>query len=382
MRAIDLTVRDIKGWMERLAPIHLAEEWDAVGLQIGDPTAKVKRAITALTLTLDVVDQATAFDAQIVVAHHPLIFRPLRSIEPQTRIGSIITSLIRNGIALYVAHTNLDAAPGGVNDGLASRLGLVDVAPLVPAAPRPRYKLVTFVPVEHEAQVRDAMAQAGAGVIGNYSHCAFSSRGWGSFKPLEGANPYIGRVGDIERVEEVRLEMVVDEECKDAVIGALRQAHPYEEVAYDLYPIEGGPPVAGIGRIGRLSQPMQLEDFVAHVVRSLDLDDVRLAGARKKLVQRVAVVGGSGGSFIARAIRMGADAFITGDVDYHDADDARHGGLLVIDAGHFGTEKHVPHDLKAYLEAEAIQRGVLLSVRPADEEDTFWQVKTGAKEGC
>lgn len=382
VRPIELTIGDVIGWIEQLAPRDLAEEWDAVGLQIGDPRAPVRRVITALTLTSNVVEQAKAFGAQLIVAHHPLIFRPLKSIQHRTRVGSIVTALIKNDIALYAAHTNLDAAVGGVNDGLANRLGLVEVEPLVPAAHLRRYKLVTFVPVEHEAEVRDALAEAGAGIIGNYSHCAFSTQGWGSFKPLAGADPYIGEVGKVERVQEVRLEMVVDHHARERVIDALWKAHPYEEVAYDLYPIEGGRSRAGLGRIGRFPEPMALSDFLAHVADALLLDDVRLAGASKEKVQRVAVVGGSGGSFVTRALQLGADVLITGDVDYHDADEARHGGLLVVDAGHFGTEKHVPHDLKTYLDEEAGRRGATLHVQVAGEEDAFWQVKSSERERC
>lgn len=372
VRTIELTVQQIAAWMERLAPVSLAEDWDSVGLQVGDRGARVTRVLTALTLTPDVVAQAASAQAQLIVAHHPLIFRPLSSIHPHTRVGSIVTQLIKRDIALYVAHTNLDAAPGGVNDGLAARLELSQTEPLVGKRPPRRFKLVTFVPVGHEEAVRDALAQAGAGVIGNYTHCAFVSAGFGSFKPLEGASPYLGQVGRVERVEEVRLEMVVPQAQVPQAVAALKEAHPYEEVAYDLYPLEEGEAQAGIGRVGHLPRPMSARELAELVKERLRIRSVRLCGAPVDRVERVAVVGGSGGSFVTEAKRQGADALITGDVDYHDADEARHAGLLIIDAGHFGTEKHVPYDLKAYLSEEAARAGVGLTVEVAREDDPFW----------
>lgn len=372
VRTIELTVKTVAGWMERLAPPALAEEWDAVGLQVGDREALVTRVVTALTLTPDVVAQAAAGGAQLIVAHHPLIFRPLSSIQPHARVGFLVTQLIKHDIALFVAHTNLDAAPGGVNDGLAARLGLLETEPLTFRRLPRRVKLVTFVPAGHEDEVRDALAQAGAGVIGRYSHCAFTSPGRGSFKPMESANPYIGQVGRVEQVEEVRLEMVVPQADAAKAVAALKRAHPYEEVAYDLYPLEEVEAAAGIGRVGRLPRPMTAEEFIAYVKDRLQVRNVRPCGAAVPRIERVAVVGGSGGSFINEALRKGAHALVTGDVDYHDADEARHAGLLVVDAGHFGTEKHVSHDLKGYLSEEAARAGVSLEVEAAREEDPFW----------
>lgn len=381
MVAIAIVVNDVAGWVENLAPRHLAESWDAVGLQVGDGMAAVHRVMTALTVTPAVVQQARALQVDLIVAHHPLIFRPLTSVSPRTRIGAILTALIKEGIALYVAHTNLDAAPGGVNDGLARRLGLHDVTPLAPRPRSRRLKLVTFVPAEYEQRVLEAMAQAGAGVIGEYSHCSFGTRGIGTFKPLAGASPFVGRVGEMERVEESRLEMVVDEGRVRDVVRALKATHPYEEVAYDVYPLEPVTFDAGIGRVGVLPRPMAIAEAVDHVKKALDLTSVRLAGAARDRVHKVAVVGGSGGSFVHAAAACGADLIITGDLDYHDADEARFSGLLAMDVGHFGSEKHVPEDLKEYLESEARVRGETLAVWSADESDAFWDTRDG-KEGC
>lgn len=370
--AIGLVVFDVVNWLERLAPPHLAESWDAVGLQVGDGWAPVRRVLTALTVTPDVVRQARELEADLIVAHHPLLFRPLKAVSFTSRTGAVLASLIKEGIALYVAHTNLDAAPGGVNDGLARRLELEDAVPLVPKPRTRQYKLVTFVPLDHKRAVMEAMAEAGAGVIGQYSHCSFSAAGVGTFRPLAGANPFIGTVGELEEVEEARLEMLVDEERLSAAVQALLKAHPYEEAAYDIYPLEPAKKEAGIGRVGRLKRPMTAEEAVAHVKSALGLAGVRLAGARRERVEKVAVVGGSGGSFVEAAAARGADLLVTGDVDYHDADEARFCGLMVIDAGHFGTERHVPYDLREYLESQARERGEELSVWAAEEKDAFW----------
>lgn len=368
------TVRDLARWLERLAPIHLAEPWDCVGLQCGEPGMRVERVMTALTVTGDVIEQASAFGAQAIVAHHPVIYKEVKAVRFDQRIGALLKKMAERSIALYVAHTNLDAAAGGVNDTLAARLGLVDTAPLAPSQrDAPFYKLVTFVPGEAVDVVRDALAGAGAGVIGAYTHCTFGVEGEGTFVPQEGAAPYIGAVGRLERVREVRLETVVGEGEKEKVLAALRKAHPYEEVAVDLYPLaRSGPAMTGIGRVGELPEALSTEEFVAKVKKSLSLPKVRLGGARVASIRRVAVVGGSGGSFARQAKAMGADVLITGDVDYHDADEARFLGLMLVDAGHFGTERHVPGDLARYLADAARNEGVALEVAVAEESDALW----------
>lgn len=375
---MSVRVRDVAAWVESLAPAKLAEEWDNVGLQVGSPDAPVDRVVTALTVTPDVIEQAVEVDAQLIIAHHPLIFRPRKSVRRDDRVGTLLYDLIRRDIALLVAHTNLDAARGGVNDGLARRIGLRGCAPLVPGAKRSRerLKLVTFVPAASLDVVRTAMGDAGAGVIGLYSHCTFSAPGEGTFLPLEGARPHIGSVGVPERVEEYRVEAVVDPGDAARVIAALKEAHPYEEVPLDLYPLVAEEELGvGIGRIGELASPMSAEEFIAHLKNVLDIAHLRVAGACRGEVRRVAVVGGAGGRFVEEAHAAGADALVTGDVDFHDADEARHLGLLVVDAGHFGTEKHVPYDLARYVEEQAAKAGWPLSVRVAQEADPLREPK-------
>lgn len=335
---------------------------------------EVERVLTALTVTTDVIEQAAAVGAEVIVAHHPLIFKEVSAVRYDERVGALLKRLMERSMALYVAHTNLDAAAGGVNDRLAELLGLQNVVPLVPSKRGEiLYKLVTFVPGEALEAVRSALAAAGAGVIGDYTHCTFGAEGVGTFMPQAGADPYVGAVGRLERVNEVRLETVVAEGVKAKALQALRAAHPYEEAAVDLYPLaENLPPHTGIGRVGALPEAVSAEEFVAKVKKSLSLPKVRLGGARVEAIRRVAVVGGSGGSFARQAKAMGADVLITGDVDYHDADEARFLGLMLLDGGHFGTERHVPKDLARYLAHAAEREGVALRVEVAEESDALW----------
>ncbi len=366
------TAGQIWDWIEELAPSFLAEEWDNVGLQCGTFAKETKKALTALTVTSDVVDQAISGGYDLIVAHHPLIFRPLSRIDASSPQGEILHRLIGARLTCIAAHTNLDAAPLGVNEGLARRLSLSDTAVLSPSAAAKVDKLVTFVPAAHVDAVRNALASAGAGEIGEYTHCTFGVSGIGTFVPSARAEPFTGKRGSLSRVEEVRLEVVLPRRVRSEAVARLVRAHPYEEVPIDIYPLEEALDVrSGIGRIGKLPRPMGAKEFLEHVQKSLELSELRVAGALPESVETVAVLGGSGGSFVNRAALLGADALITGDVDYHDADLARSLGLLVVDAGHFGTERHVPVDLATYLTGRADQEGVELHVDVARERDAF-----------
>lgn len=374
MREKHATVSGVMEWIEELAPAALAESWDRVGLQCGAREARVSRALTALTVSGETVDEAVRRGAEMIVAHHPLIFEPLEALLPETRVGSLLYKMIRSDIALGVTHTNLDKTCGGVSDGLARRIGLSHTVPLIEdgVSDAPEVKLVTFVPEAAEHGVRDALAEAGAGVIGRYSHCAFSVPGKGSFRPLSGSTPHIGTHEELTWVNEVRLESVVERSQIRRVVKALDDAHPYEEVPVDIYPLQSARPGRiGIGRIGNLSKDMCAQEFVEHVKKTLALPWCRVAGNADGVVSRVAVVGGSGGGFVKRARAVGADALVTGDVDYHDADEAAHLGILVVDGGHFGTEKHVPHDIAAYLRARSLEAGSLIEVDVFGESDVF-----------
>ena len=329
--------RDVISAVEGLAPPSLAEGWDNCGLQVGDPDATVRRILVALTPLPEVFDEAGERGADFLLFHHPLIFTPLRGVDTSSYPGDLVSRAIRDGLTVYAAHTSYDAAPDGVSIALARTLALA--GPLQTISPRGALrKLVIFVPVENAEVVAGALSAAGAGRIGDYTHCTFRTPGTGTFLPGEGSDPYLGERGILERVEEVRLETVVPAHLARAAVDAATAAHPYEEVALDLYPIEGSPEGCGYGRIGTLPQPLTPADLVSHVSGTLGFPARLVAEGNRAEIRRVAVLGGSGGSFIPEVAASGAEAYVTGDLDYHDALLAESLGLTAIDAGHAATE--------------------------------------------
>jgi len=320
--------------LEEWAPPALAVEKDPIGLQVGDPGAEVTGVLVTLDVTEEVVDEALRLGANWIVSHHAFIYRPFRHLRGDRPNGRLAAKLLSNGINVYVAHTNLDTAVGGVNDVLAEKLGLEHAEVLAPHVRERLKKIVVFVPEDHHMQVLNAMCEAGAGWIGNYSHCTFNLRGTGTFLPGEGTNPYIGQQGKLEQVEEVRLETVVPESAQTRVVQAMLKAHPYEEVAYDIYPLELPGRSFGLGRIGRLPERTRLKVLAERVKEAYGIPALRLVGDPDRLVSTVAVLGGSGGRYAWTALERGADVFITGDIDYHTALDSLAAGLALIDPGH------------------------------------------------
>ena len=319
--------------MERIAPRAMAEDWDNPGLLVGSPAQDVARVLVCLDVSEAVIVRAVKERAELIVSHHPLLFRPIKKLRTDLPQGRMLAQLVKNDIAVFAAHTNLDSAPDGVNDLLAQKLGLVDVEALSETYCEKYTKLVVFVPETHAEAVRAAIGKAGAGQIGNYSHCSFQVKGTGAFLPLEGARPYLGKAGALETVEEVRLEAILPQKIAPRVVRAMLRAHPYEAAAYDLYPLENVVGATGLGRIGRLPQPQPLEAFCSAVKAALGLPQLRLAaGDRDKLVKKVALCGGSGADLAAKAAYRGADVFVTGDVKYHDAQKALESGVALIDA--------------------------------------------------
>ena len=343
-----LTVGHVCAALERWAPRAWAYTWDKPGLAIGNASAPVRRVVTCLSVEPSVLRAARRAKADLIVAHHPPIWEPLRTLDPGEPHTGLLLELAQAGIAVYATHTNLDVAPGGVNDALADRLGLEERRPLFPAEQARQLKLVVYVPESHVAEVRDAMSAAGAGQIGDYSHCSFSHPGVGTFKPGAGTNPFSGAKGAVNEEEERRMEMLLPAHLLQPVRDALFAAHPYEEVAYDVFALENTDAAVGLGVRGRLPNAMSAEAFAAHVCAALEITDLRRTGAAQGKVRNVAVLGGSGGGEIAR-LPGGLDAYVTGDVKYHDALLAMARGTRVYDAGHWGTEKHVPHLLADWL---------------------------------
>ncbi|MHB9149580.1 MAG: Nif3-like dinuclear metal center hexameric protein, partial [Thermoleophilia bacterium] len=331
-----MLVEDLERSIEALAPLTLAEPWDNVGLQVGRRGTEVRKVLVALDLTEDVVVEAVTGDYQAIVTHHPLIFAPLRRITDRDRVGVIVTQLIAADVALFAAHTNLDAAPGGLNDLVARELGLADLSPLV-RAPAHVKKLVGFVPQEALERVSQAVFSAGAGRIGDYEGCAFETSGEGTFRPGRGTQPTIGRPGVPERVIEVRFETVVPAASAASVVQAFIEAHPYVEPAFDVYPVENVLRSGGQGRVGRTRTQISLLSFAETAAEVFDLPEVCFAGDVQRMVDIVAVVTGSGASLMEAAAGS-ADTLVTGDLKYHDADRAAALGLSLLHIPHYQLE--------------------------------------------
>lgn len=357
--------------LERLAPRHLAEEWDNVGLQLGSPSQEINGVLVALDLNENVVAAAERSGADLIVCHHPLFFKPLKKIRTDLPEGRLLARLIKADIAVYAAHTNLDIAQGGVNDILAAKLGLGKTEGLAVTGEEEMCKLTVFVPESHWQKTADAMSKAGAGQVGNYSNCTFRTSGYGRFLPLEGANPFIGNQGQIAEVEEIRLETILPERISRRVVKAMLAAHPYEEAAYDLQALKNKGSVQALGRIGCLPEMLAADEFIALVKKSLGVEKIRVAGVRKKELRKVAVCGGSGASLLAKAAFAGADAYVTGDVKYHEAQSAAEAGLLLLDAGHFATEWPIVEVLKNYLTEEAKKLKWQIAIESAVQNDVF-----------
>jgi dinuclear metal center YbgI/SA1388 family protein len=333
---------------EQFAPKHFAMEGDKIGLQIGTLNKPIHTIMIALDVLEEVVDEAIEKKVDLIIAHHPPIFRPLKHIVTDQAQGRMLEKCIKHDIAIYAAHTNLDIADGGVNDWLAEALELENVQVLVPTYEDKLKKLVVYVPESHADAVREAIGNAGAGHIGNYSHCTFNSRGTGTFLPQDGANPFIGEAGKLEKVEEVRIETIFPASIQKKVISSMLKVHPYEEVAYDVYPLENEGKVFGLGRIGRLKEEMTLQQFAEHVKKALDVQAVRVVGNLSDIVKKVAVIGGDGNKYISQAKFAGADVYVTGDLYYHVAHDAMMMGLNVVDPGH-NVEKVMKNGVASYL---------------------------------
>jgi dinuclear metal center YbgI/SA1388 family protein len=320
----------------------LAESWDAVGLVCGDPQETVRTVLFAVDPTSAVVDEAIETGVDLVVTHHPLLLTPVHGVPADDPKGRIVHRLVREGIGLFVAHTNADrAAEHGVNDALAAVFGLVDAVPLEPMRAPGTDTLVVFVPLGQADALIDGLSTAGAGVIGDYTHCAWHTTGTGTFIPGDEATPAVGRNGHVQKVPEVRVEMVVPRHRREAVLRALFEGHPYEDPGYALFENGSTPSKAGHGRIGRLPAPMSLAAFarLAAGVLPVTVGGVRVAGDLEREVRTVAVCGGSGGSLLPAATAAGADVLLTSDLKHHLVSEALEAdGPALVDVAHYATE--------------------------------------------
>ncbi|WP_062104660.1 Nif3-like dinuclear metal center hexameric protein [Bacillus niameyensis] len=352
---------------EEFSPKQYAFEGDPIGLQVGALNKPIKNVMIALDVLENVVDEAIMKQVDLIIAHHPMIFRPLKKLNMDDVQGRTIEKLIKNDITVYAAHTNLDVAKGGVNDMLAGALGLENTSVLVPTFEDKLKKLVVYVPFENADQMREALGKAGAGAIGEYSHCSFTSEGIGRFLPGDRSNPYIGEKGKIEQVEEVKIEMIYPESIEKKIVTAMLKAHPYEEPAYDLYDLVLKGEELGLGRLGELKEEMSLQEFALFVKEALHSPGVRVVGNLQDKVKKVAVLGGDGNKYYTHAKFKGADVYVTGDFYYHTAHDAMNLGLNIVDPGHT-VEKIMKNGLTDVLKEFSADKGYDVNIFPSESD--------------
>ena len=359
---------DVVGIINKIAPPSLAEEWDNVGLQVGDTTTEIERIMVALDPGLPAIDAAIQNSCQLLLTHHPFIFKPLKRITSGDETGRLIQKSIRCGLAVMSLHTNYDTAANGINDLLAHALGLQNLSPLRIVRREELLKLVVYIPLTHRDAVMEELLKYGS-VQGHYAECSFSTAGTGTFRPLAGATPFIGTKDIRETVAESRFEILLPRTGLQSALKALYKVHPYEEPAFDVVPLLNEGEAAGIGRIGLLPVPLPLRDFAAQVKQNLATNSVRVVGDLDRQTFKIAICGGSGISLLHEAVRAGADTFVTGDIKYHEAREAEALGINLIDAGHFATE----HLMVAGL---STQLGLELKKRKFDAEVLRCSVET------
>ncbi|MBX0289423.1 Nif3-like dinuclear metal center hexameric protein [Hymenobacter sp. HSC-4F20] len=330
------TVQDLARVLERAAPLAYQESYDNAGLQCGDPQMEVRGVLIALDCTPAVVDEAVRRGCNVVVAHHPLIFKPLKRLTGANEVEQTLLKAIRHEVALYAAHTNLDNVRHGVNRKLADKLGLTNLRILDPK-PGLLAKLITYVPLAHTEAVLQALYRAGAGQVGDYSGCSFRTEGTGTFTPGAGTDPFIGRQDKPETVREERVEVLLPLHLQHTALRALRQAHPYEEVAYEIIRLENTTQDVGAGMIGDLPEALSPREFRQRLKQALGVPVVKHTEFEGP-IKKVAVCGGAGSFLIGKARAAGADAYVTGDLKYHEYF-ASEGRLLLCDVGHFESEQ-------------------------------------------
>ncbi|MCT4591104.1 MAG: Nif3-like dinuclear metal center hexameric protein [Carboxylicivirga sp.] len=333
-----MQIQNIINELEQFAPSALKEDFDNVGLLVGDASDEVKGVLITLDITEKVIDEAIEKDCNLVVAHHPIMLSGLKKINGRNATERIVIKAIRNNIALYASHTNADSVINGVSGKMCEKLGLENCKVLSPKK-ESLLKLVTFVPSEQAETVRTAIFDAGAGQIGNYDACSYNLSGEGTFRGDENTNPYVGEKGKIHTEKEMRIETILPSHIKNRVIKALIKAHPYEEVAYDLYPLANEWKTTGLGMVGELPHEIDEATFLNRLKNTFQTGCVRYTDLLNKPIKRVALCGGSGSFLLGKAIAEKADVFVTGDFKYHQFADAE-GRILIADIGHFESEQY------------------------------------------
>jgi len=369
-----MKIKAIADKIEKIVPLKLAQDWDNVGLLIGDAQRNVKNILLTIDITGDVLAEAKKLKTDLIISYHPVIWNGLKKITADDP-SSIVYKLIRCDIAVFSIHTALDAATGGVNDGLAEIIGIVDGKPIGDYVDSPagdNYKLVVFIPVKSAAKVANAIFAAGAGAIGNYSHCGFTAEGQGSFLPLAGAKPAIGKRGRLEKVEDVRFETIVPAEKLDAVITAMKKAHPYEAPAFDCFRLYDSQAKFGLGRIGKLAKPTQMSKIIKRIKKHTGAKAFGIIGNERKVVKTAAVCAGYCGKIINSVIAAKADLYLTGELKHHQALAAAEAGLTCICLSHTVSERFILKKFARHLQKELNELSIRISKK--DNDPFKWKI--------
>ncbi|MBV5349253.1 Nif3-like dinuclear metal center hexameric protein, partial [bacterium] len=332
-----MQLKQITQFIESIAPLAFQESYDNAGLIIGHPDDEISGILITLDITEEILDEAISKKLNLIVCHHPIVFSGIKKLNGKNYIERCVAKAIKNDIDIYAAHTNLDSVFGGVNSKICEKLNLQNCRILAPI-PNFLKKLVTFVPVADAEKVRKALFEAGAGHIGNYDSCSFNQSGSGTFKGNDLTNPYVGEKNQLHTEDEIRIETIFPKHMQSKVIHALLLAHPYEEVAYDIYPLDNEYPMAGIGMIGELSEPADELDFLRKLKETFNCQVLKHTQLLGKPIQKVAVCGGSGSSYLGKAMAQKADIFISGDFKYHQFFDAEN-QIIIADIGHYESEQ-------------------------------------------
>ena len=333
-----MKLREITDVLEEFAPLSFQESYDNAGLIIGDRNMDVSGALLSIDVTEEVVEEAIKKNCNLIISHHPIIFKGLKKITGKNYIERVVLSAIRNNIAIYASHTNIDSVTGGVNSMICRKLNLKDCKVLLPKE-NELLKLVTYAPVDYADEIRNKIFGTGAGNIGNYDNCSFNITGKGTFRGNESSKPFVGKKGNVHYEDEVRIETIFPRYLKSQLISSLISAHPYEEVAYDIYPLINKYKSVGMGMVGYLPEPLPEQDFFDLIKSVFNLDVIRHTEFLNKKVNKVAVCGGSGSFLLRNAISAKADVFITGDFKYHEFFDAEN-KLVIADIGHYESEQY------------------------------------------
>lgn len=365
-----MKIKQIAAKIDELVPLKLAQDWDNVGLLVGDAKQDVKNALLTIDVTKEVVAEAKRLRTDLIISYHPVIWDGLK----QVTAGDVVYDLVRAGISVFSIHTALDVVTGGVNDGLAEMIGIADAKPIGDYVADPAgdsYKLIVFVPIKTAAKVSNAIFAAGAGAIGNYSNCGFENQGIGSFKPLEGATPAIGKKGRLEKVDEIRFETIVPAEKLGKVITAMKNAHPYEMPAFDIVKLYDNPDRFGLGRVGKLEKPVRVKKIIESIKKQTGAKAFGIVGDDKRIVKSAAVCAGSCGKIINQVIAAGCDLYLTGELKHHQALAAQQASLTCICLSHTVSERFILKKLAKRLQKQL--KDITINISKTDKDPFNWK---------